>query len=274
MSFQRITISGSIRSSRKSAAIASWTMRSPSSSSRFSSTSAPGRRGAPSAASARSRAARPPDEDPALLDGVPRRRLDPVELEQVADLLDVVDDVVELGRELVDVLAVERRHVLRVQERISSRVISSPAVSIDFTSAWVTEEFGVLAEARLGLPGRLERVRRRRGRRGRRTRSDGGRGSGARGRCLPDVHTAVRSHAFTASSPPRGLDSVDGDSRDGRARGEAAGGGGVPAARARRRGDRASAVRLDLPRHAPTTDSRVAASRCGTGSRTGRGSGS
>ena len=43
--------------------------------------------------------------------------LDPVEPEQVADLLDVVDDVVELGRELVDVLAVERRHVLRVEER-------------------------------------------------------------------------------------------------------------------------------------------------------------
>src|ERR1044072_8102006 len=102
-SFQRITISGSIRSSRKSAAIASWTTRSPSSSSRFSSTSGswvPPR--AFTRASAAARGGRLP--------------LDPVEPEQVADFLDVVDDVVELRRELVDVLAVERGHVLRVQE--------------------------------------------------------------------------------------------------------------------------------------------------------------
>ena len=41
--------------------------------------------------------------------------LDAVEAEQVGRLLEVVDDVVDLGRELVDVLAVERRQVLRVE---------------------------------------------------------------------------------------------------------------------------------------------------------------
>ena len=56
------------------------------------------------------------DEDPALLDRLPRRRLDAVELEQAGGLVHVVDDVVDRGRKLVDVLAVERRDVLRVQE--------------------------------------------------------------------------------------------------------------------------------------------------------------
>ena len=42
---------------------------------------------------------------------------------------------------------------------IRSRVISSPAVSVDFTSAWVTARVGVVAEAGLRLPGSLERVR-------------------------------------------------------------------------------------------------------------------
>ena len=45
-----------------------------------------------------------------------RRHLDAVEAEQVGRLLEVVDDVVDLGRELVDVLAVEGREVLGVQE--------------------------------------------------------------------------------------------------------------------------------------------------------------
>ena len=49
--------------------------------------------------------------------GVPRRQLDPVEAEEVGGLLEVVDDVVDLGRELEDVLAVEGRDVLRVEER-------------------------------------------------------------------------------------------------------------------------------------------------------------
>ena len=44
-----------------------------------------------------------------LLLGLDHRRLDPVEREEVRDLLDPVDDVVEPGRERVDVLAVDRR---------------------------------------------------------------------------------------------------------------------------------------------------------------------
>ncbi len=55
-------------------------------------------------------------EDARLLDGLAGRRLDAVELEQVGRLLDVVDDVVDRSREREDVLAVERRDVLGVQE--------------------------------------------------------------------------------------------------------------------------------------------------------------
>ncbi len=44
------------------------------------------------------------------------RHLDAVEAEQVGCLFEVVDHVVDLGRELVDVLAVERRQVLRVEQ--------------------------------------------------------------------------------------------------------------------------------------------------------------
>ena len=99
------------------------------------------------------------DEDAALLDGVPRRRLDAVELEQVADLLDVVDDVVELGRELVDVLAVERRHVLRVQQRdqLARDLVAGRLGRLHVRLG--DRGVGVLAEACLGLPGSLERVR-------------------------------------------------------------------------------------------------------------------
>ena len=43
------------------------------------------------------------------------RRLDPVEPEEVGDLLDEVDDVIQRRREGDDVLAVERRHERRVQ---------------------------------------------------------------------------------------------------------------------------------------------------------------
>jgi hypothetical protein len=56
------------------------------------------------------------DEDVALLERVAGRLLDAVEPEQVARLLDVVDDVVERGREFVDVRAVERGDVLRVEQ--------------------------------------------------------------------------------------------------------------------------------------------------------------
>ena len=56
------------------------------------------------------------DEELALANGLRRRRLDLVDAEQLGGLVDVVDDVVDRGREPVDVLAVERRDVLRVQE--------------------------------------------------------------------------------------------------------------------------------------------------------------
>ena len=57
------------------------------------------------------------DDDLALLDGVAGRHLDAVEPEQVRGLLEVVDDVVDLGGQLVDVLAVERRQILGVEQR-------------------------------------------------------------------------------------------------------------------------------------------------------------
>ena len=57
-----------------------------------------------------------PDDDRALLYGVPCGQLDSVEAEHVRGLLEVVDDVVDLGRELEDVLAVEGGDVLRVEE--------------------------------------------------------------------------------------------------------------------------------------------------------------
>ena len=47
--------------------------------------------------------------------GLLHRRLDPVEAEEVGDLLDEVDDVVERRRERDDVLAVERRDERLVQ---------------------------------------------------------------------------------------------------------------------------------------------------------------
>ena len=67
-------------------------------------------------ASASARCSTAPTRIRALLDRLAGRRLDAVELEQVGRLLDVVDDVVDRRRELEDVLAVERRHVLGVQE--------------------------------------------------------------------------------------------------------------------------------------------------------------
>src|SRR3954447_1319753 len=47
--------------------------------------------------------------------GLLHRRLDPVEAEVVGDLLGVVDDVVQRGRQREDVLAVDRRHERLVQ---------------------------------------------------------------------------------------------------------------------------------------------------------------
>ena len=118
MSFQRITISGSMRSSRKSAASASRKTRSPSSSSDFSSTSVCLDPAHPLQVGAGERELLDRlHDDRALLHRVPRRQLDAVEAEQVGRLLEVVDDVVDLGREEVDVLAVERGQVLGVEER-------------------------------------------------------------------------------------------------------------------------------------------------------------
>ena len=54
-------------------------------------------------------------EDVGHLQRLLHRRLDPVEAHEVGGLLDVVDDVVELGREAVDVLSVERRDEGRVE---------------------------------------------------------------------------------------------------------------------------------------------------------------
>src|SRR3954471_9567921 len=54
-------------------------------------------------------------EDPCQLLRLVHRRLDPVELEVVRDLLDVVDDVVERRSEVEDVLALDRRDERRVE---------------------------------------------------------------------------------------------------------------------------------------------------------------
>ena len=55
------------------------------------------------------------DEDVGERQRLLHRRLDLVEAEEVGRLLDVVDDVVDLRREAVDVLAVERGHEGRVE---------------------------------------------------------------------------------------------------------------------------------------------------------------
>ena len=67
------------------------------------------------------------DDDPALLDRVPRRHLHAIQTEEVRCLLEVVDDVVDLGREEEDVVAVEGGDVLRVEERdqITSYLVTS-----------------------------------------------------------------------------------------------------------------------------------------------------
>src|SRR5665213_2637836 len=51
---------------------------------------------------------------------------DPVQHDRVADLLDVVEDVVQSRRQRVDVFAVERCDEVRLRERTSSWVTSSP----------------------------------------------------------------------------------------------------------------------------------------------------
>ena len=117
MSFQRITINGSMRSSRKSEASASRRTRSPWSSSDFSSTRAFWTPLHPlQVVARRGELLDGLDDDRALLDSVAGRHLDAVEAEQVGRLLEVVDDIVDLGCELVDVLAVERGQILGVEQ--------------------------------------------------------------------------------------------------------------------------------------------------------------
>ena len=115
MSFQRITIIGSIPRSNSEAS-ASRTMRSPSFSSRLISTvkwrMSPNVR---SRGIALLTSRHGLVEDPRQLLRLLHRRLDPVEPEEVGDLLDEVDDVVERRGERVDVLAVDRRDERRVQ---------------------------------------------------------------------------------------------------------------------------------------------------------------
>ena len=115
MSFQRITTIGSMPFA-KSEATASREIRSPSFSSRWISIRWPSRSlkpRSPASASASSRQRR--DQHLGERLRLLHRRLDLVEAEEVAGLLDVVDDVVDLGRQAVDVLAVERRDEGRVE---------------------------------------------------------------------------------------------------------------------------------------------------------------
>ena len=115
MSFQRITIIGSIPCSNSEAS-ASRTTRSPSFSSRLISTVKwrmslkVRRRGIASSTCAAGLV-----QDPRQLLRLLHRRLDAVEAEEVGDLLGVVDDVVERRGEREDVLAVDRRHERRVE---------------------------------------------------------------------------------------------------------------------------------------------------------------
>ena len=99
------------------------------------------------------------DEDAALLDRLARRRLDAVELEQVGGLVHVVDDVVDARGELVDVLAVERGDVLRVQE-LDQVVRDRVALVLGLLHVRVRDRrVGILPEALLDAPPGLEGVR-------------------------------------------------------------------------------------------------------------------
>src|SRR5919198_1525072 len=99
------------------------------------------------------------DQDPTLLDRLLGCRFDAVEFEEVGGLVDVVDDVVDRGRELVDVLAVERGHLLRVQE-VDDVVRDAVARVLDLVDVRLRDRrVRVLAEANLGLLRRVEGVR-------------------------------------------------------------------------------------------------------------------
>src|SRR3954451_2386217 len=85
--------------------------------------------------------------------GLLHRRLDLVEAEVVRDLVDQVDDVVEVGGELEDVLAIDRRDERRVQLVVD--VVGDP-VALLLADHDVAREIGALGEVREHL---VEEVR-------------------------------------------------------------------------------------------------------------------
>ena len=116
MSFQRITITGSIRSSLNRLARAARATSSASSSISLIAHDLVRRAAHPlQAAEQRRELLGRPNEQPAELDRLLRRRLDAVEPEQLRRVLGRVGDVVDRERERDQVLAVERRHEQRVR---------------------------------------------------------------------------------------------------------------------------------------------------------------
>src|SRR5437660_1456866 len=97
------------------------------------------------------------DQNPALIERLLHRRLNPVEVEQIRGLLDVVDDVVDGLRQVIDVLAVEGRHVLGVEELedIGGQTV---ALVLELLDARMRHrDVWRLAEADLGQASRLMR---------------------------------------------------------------------------------------------------------------------
>src|SRR3954468_15092600 len=84
------------------------------------------------------------------------RRLDLVEAQVVGDLVDEVDDVVEVGRELEDVLAVDRRDERRVQLVVD--VVGDP-VALLLADHDVPREVGAIREVREHLVEQVRPVR-------------------------------------------------------------------------------------------------------------------
>ena len=82
----------------------------------------------------------------------------PYRLEQSRGLLEVVDDVVDLRRELIDVVTVEGRHVLRVQERdqLPRDHVAFGLLRLDLLLR--DPRVRMLAESPLDEPRHLERV--------------------------------------------------------------------------------------------------------------------
>ena len=109
MSFQRITTIGSMPPANSEATASRWS-RSPSFSSRWISTRCGPELGARAQRAQRLRdLLAGPHQHLGELDRLLHRRLDPVEAQLRGDVLGVVDDVVERGRQRVAVAGVERR---------------------------------------------------------------------------------------------------------------------------------------------------------------------